>query len=182
MLRRHILAIAIAIVIIVVVAGALLPSAPVGRGGRGFFSPDTLATKVQSEMLVCDRVVWRSSYISFEYPLVEYNVRKRYWSQRAVSEPRWIVLFHWSYNTKGGYSQLSRELSGRGQSWIEWSERHPDMAKILWPYVLSLLRAPSASIAGYPVDSEIVAVNLLFRARNIAGIKELKDLIDEAKI
>jgi hypothetical protein len=49
-------------------------------------------------------------------------------------------MFEWSPGTRDGESALQRELFWRRESWIEWSEKHPELAAVLWPRVLSLLR------------------------------------------
>ncbi|GMV84070.1 MAG: hypothetical protein AMXMBFR7_52540 [Planctomycetota bacterium] len=112
-------------------------------GGRGFFSPDTLEYRSQSERTVfaTEIPLYRSAYRYDAHELVDYLVAKGYWSPRPASEPRWIFLFHWNRSWKDGASGFHRRFFWRKDLWIEWTEKHPERAAEVWPHVLELLRA-----------------------------------------
>lgn len=116
-------------------------------GGRGFFSPDTLEYRTQSErlILVAEIPVYRSAYRYDSHELIDYLVAKEYWSPQPAPEPRWIFLFHWNRSWKDGESGFHRRLFWRKDFWIEWTEKHPERAAEVWPRVLELLRTDGES-------------------------------------
>jgi hypothetical protein len=67
-----------------------------GRGGRGFFSPDTLDSRSQSEILLpLTRLpLYRSWFHYDRAPLVDYLVGKGYWSPRQAPPTKWIGTFN----------------------------------------------------------------------------------------
>ncbi|MBE7464613.1 MAG: hypothetical protein HS116_14140 [Planctomycetes bacterium] len=126
-----------------------------GLGGRGFFSPDTLEYRSQSERTVfaTEIPLYRSAFRYDSHELVNYLVEKGYWSPRPASEPRWIFLFHWNRNWKDGESCFHRSFFWRKDFWMEWTEKHPERAAEVWPQVLELLRAGrDAEVARLLVD------------------------------
>jgi hypothetical protein len=119
-----------------------------GRGGRGFFSPDTLETKTQREHLipVVNIPIWRSSFQVHRQELVTFLISEGYWSPTANDSPRWIIAFHWNDQWRDGETRLHRELS-RGEDWIAWTKEHPLMAEVIWPQLIDVLQDPTASPA-----------------------------------
>jgi hypothetical protein len=114
-----------------------------GRGGRGFFSPDTLLYRTQSEALLplTEIPLYRSRYSYHQPLLVQYLVAQGLWAPRVVSKPRWFLAFHWNDQWSGGTNSWNKELSWRGQGWVTWSQQYPDIAAEMWPLVLETLRA-----------------------------------------
>lgn len=133
---------------VVVVLPCVILFSFLNDGGLAYFSPDTFEIRSQSEITlpILNTPVYRSSYSyrdnSFE--LVEYLVAKGYWSPRETDEPRWILLFHWNDAWRDGDTQWYRDVN-RSNEWIEWTEKHPDIARVLWPAVLSFLRSDEGS-------------------------------------
>jgi hypothetical protein len=118
-------------------------------GGLGFFSPDTLDAYVQAEILLPGTrlPIFRSPPKHFRYPVVSYLVDKGYWAPRASGSPSWLSLYHTNAQWSDGKSDLYRELRWRGDEWIDWSKRYPDLAADLWPRVLSKLRTGNTARA-----------------------------------
>jgi hypothetical protein len=135
--RKSITALLLAVVAVAYVAGFAF-----GRGGRGFFSPDSLDNRTQSEILLplTELPLYRSRYEYHRYPLTNYLVGKGYWSARAAESPRWVSTFHWNEQWHDGTAPFHKELGWRVQDWITWSEAHPDIAADFWPRVLRIMR------------------------------------------
>jgi hypothetical protein len=108
-------------------------------GGRGFFSPDTLQMRTQAETRSC----W-SEFAYHRPKLVEFLIAEGYWSPVEAAEPRWIETFHWNRQWRGGTGQLQKELSWRGENWIQWTNNNRQLAAMLWPRVLRGLRSTNA--------------------------------------
>jgi hypothetical protein len=159
-------------------------------GGRHFFSPDTLETKFQSErlLLYSEIPVYRSEYKHYHWELVDYLVARKYWAPRVVETPRWIATDHSNEQWKDGQSIMHREFSWRGKSWIEWTERNPDVAEVAWPLVLKVLRS------GKPYSDDAAAwiityarhardknefLEALKSERDLANIFPLDDLLKD---
>lgn len=124
-------------------------------GGVGHFSPDTLDYKTRSHDILCWPTYHRTK-------LTEYLIEKDFWSPHPTSSPRWILMFEWWPGTRDGDLGLHRELTGsKGDEWIEWSEKHPERAAVLWPQVITLLRAD-------PDGGPREAVELLWTAQRRA--------------
>jgi hypothetical protein len=120
-----------------------VPACLWGRGGRGFFSPDTLQAKTQHEWvipLVCIPVL-RTPFSHHTPELVEYLVAQGYWSPRDADDPLWLFTFHWNVGWHGGYAYFYKWLFWRQKDWIAWTRDHPDIAAEFWPQVLEHLRA-----------------------------------------
>ena len=145
-----------------------------GRGGRGFFSPDTLECRTQLEWLIplTEVPLYRGPYSRHRWLIVDYLVAQGLWSKSDVREPRWLFTFQWNQQWRDGQSQLQRELAWRGKEWVQWSEDNPELAKILWPRVLSALRKPGTTGTH---DAEI----LLFTARGARSVEELEGWLSE---
>jgi hypothetical protein len=139
------------------------------RGGLGWFCPHTLEYQTQSEWTVLNGnvVIYRSQRRSTEYPFVDYLVREGYIAPVNCGEcPRWHPMFHWNRSWRDGYALLHRALRGH-ESLIEWSERHPDCARILWPEGFRLLRSDD------PIDREI-GEYILYIGRRFDSVDELR--------
>jgi hypothetical protein len=117
-------------------------SAKWGRGGRLFFSPDTLQSKSQSELLLppTSIPVYRSGYTYSQYPLVAYLISKGYWKPSESGPARWLPMGQWNDMWRDGESTLFRALTRRTDLLTQWSEDHPDIAAAMWPYVLEQIR------------------------------------------
>ncbi len=142
-------------------------------GGRGFFSPDTLEWKAQSEILLplTETPIYRSFYRTHRSQLVNYLITKGYWSTRNTDNPRWVFMYRWNEQWRDGDSELHRQMtSHRGQRWVEWSDSHPDLAAVLWPRVLSELR-------GDADDPQSRAVEFMRMAQASETIKQYEELI-----
>jgi hypothetical protein len=135
--RKSIAAVGVGVVVAAYVAGLAF-----GRGGRAFFSPDSLDNRTQSEILLplTELPLYRSRYVYYRYPLTDYLVSKGYWSARATDSPQWVSMFHWNEQWRDGYSTFHREFASRGGEWIKWSDAHPDIAGDLWGRVLRMMR------------------------------------------
>jgi hypothetical protein len=151
-----------------------LAAATCGRGGRGFFSPDTLECRTQSEWLIpLTRIpLYRGPGSTHRWPIVDYLVTQGWWAKADTSNPRWLPTFQWNQQWNDGESQFHRELGWRGDAWITWSNENPDMAKALWPKMLTALRQPGAA-------SVSVAADLLFTAQHARSVEEFERLLSE---
>lgn len=111
-------------------------------GSLCFFSPDSLESRYQSEILLPGSgvPVYKSGFKAKNSRLVEYLIQKGYWSRAAVTTPRWIMTGHFNPKWKDGQSHLHSELYWHDDEWIQWSEQNPDKAAALWPQVLAILR------------------------------------------
>jgi hypothetical protein len=132
-----------ALLCVAAVAAAYIAGFTAGRGGRGFFSPDSLQYRTQSEALLPPTRVplFRSPYSYHQPPLVQYLVAEGLWAPREAPRPRWVPSFRWNRQWSGGTNELHKELSWRGQTWVDWSKQHPDVAAEMWPLLLKSLRA-----------------------------------------
>lgn len=112
------------------------------KGGRGFFSPETLQSRSQSEILFAPPGIplYRSAYDYHQLEMVKFLIDEGYWKPIETAEPRWIVLFHWNEMWRDGYSDFYRQFISSKHYWMEWSKTHPQEAAKFWPRVLELLR------------------------------------------
>jgi hypothetical protein len=122
-------------------------------GARGYFSPDSLESRVQAE----SRLVWWGFHY-YQYPLAEYLIKKGYWSPK-LGEPRWIETYHWNYAWRGGQSRLHKEMGWRAEEWIDWSESNSLVAGAAWPRVLDALRSDDPNVRDE-------ATSIMYAARN----------------
>ena len=146
------------------------------RGGRGYFSPDTLECRTHSEWLLplvsVEVPLYRGPSSTHRWPIVDYLVAQGLWSKSDATDPRWLPTFHWNQRWSDGESQFHRELGWNGDSWIGWSKAHPDMAAALWPKVLATLREPGVT----DVDH---AAMLMRAAQQADGVVEFEMLAAE---
>jgi hypothetical protein len=145
--------------------GVYLFSTAYGRGGRGFFSPDTFQFKTQSEILLppTELPLYRSAFEYHEKPdLVAYLVAQGYWVPIQTEEPNWIAVFKWNTQWRDGEMQLYRYMN-QPSEWIEWTEANPTVARVMWPKVLSILRR--GITAGYAED-------IMRKAKQSSSLKE----------
>ena len=155
-------------------AAVYLASAGCGRGGRGYFSPDTLDCRTHSEWLVpLTRIpVYRGTSSTHRYAAVDWLIAQGFWSKSDAWDPRWLPTFQWNEQWKDGQSQFHRELGWRGEAWVQWSKDNPEMAKALWPRVLTALRRPGVT---HTAD----ASDLMFTAQYARSVEEFEKLADE---
>ncbi len=121
-----------------------------GRSGAiGFFSPDSLEYRSQSERLLLGTEIplYRSPYEYHEHELVKYLTSKGYWTPRETDSPRWFVLFHWNQMWRDGESTFHRRFFWKTDRWIDWSNKNPDQAAKFWPHILELLRSGDEDLA-----------------------------------
>ena len=151
-----------------IVVFAFLCLGPVSPGGRQFFSPDSLEVRSQSELLLVglEIPVYRSGFSRHRFELTDFLITNGYWQTRCLDEPRWILVNHWNALWRDGHSMLLRELSLRGSDWIAWSRTHPDLASVVWPQVLELLRNVAE-------ESEEQVVLFLWHARYSVSVDDL---------
>lgn len=147
------------------------------EGGRGFFSPDTLETKWQRERVLwfTHLPVYRSTFSYHRYELVEYLISKGYWTPLDVDEPRWMSVFHWNRQWKGGTGDIPRFLGWRGQRWIDWSEADPEAAKVMWPRVLDVLRSEDGNAMSRFAE-------LMWEAERCSNLGEVNAKMRELKL
>lgn len=126
-------------------------------GGRGFFSPDTLEYRSQSEVLCLGTEIplIRGSFEYHEHELVKFLVNKGYWQPKEVDQPRWIALFHWNHMWRDGESSFHRQFFWKKTQWVDWTNKNPEEAAQFWPRILELLRA----------GDEVQAVEMLYEVR-----------------
>ena len=113
------------------------------KGGRTFFSPDTLETKSQSETLLflTSVPIYRSSYQYHRYELVDFLIAEGYWTPSAAPSPRWLGTNRSNAQWRDGQSPIHREFAWFADDWIAWTQAHPELAAVLWPLVLEELRS-----------------------------------------
>jgi hypothetical protein len=141
-----------------------------GGGQRGFFSPDTLETKTQNEVLLFRELpVFRSSYTRGRYKLVDYLIEEGYWRPLETEHPRWMGTFHSNVRWRDGYSHIHRELSWKASWWREWTEENREIAGVLWPAVLATLRADEDTYEAASVAEDLM---LLVRARMPSTVED----------
>lgn len=130
------------------VAGVLFLLFSCSKGGLGYFSPDTFQMRTQSEILcaplspLVEFPIYRSAFHAREepYELVTYLVEKSYWEPVETDQPTWVLMFHWNNRWRDGESVLYRYMTYTPDFWIEWSEANPELAQVLWPKVLEIIR------------------------------------------
>ncbi|MEZ6069120.1 MAG: hypothetical protein R3C10_02375 [Pirellulales bacterium] len=146
-----------------------------GRGGRGYFSPDTLRMRTQREFLIplVNVPVWRSRYDVHQQPLVTFLKEEGYWSPTNNEPPRWILAFHWNDHWWDGDLLWHKELV-RDEFWIQWTIEHPDMARVVWPLVIQTLRTQP--------DGEHYAGNILRCASVTENTREFELLISGGRL
>jgi hypothetical protein len=143
--------------VLVLAYGTLVPV-----GGQGEFSPDTLESRSRAEA----RLVWWG-HTYHRGRLVQYLVDRGYWAPRVVERPRWIEMFHWNRRWRDGESELHKEIGWRASAWIEWTESHPELAAVVWPRVLTTLRADDRGAA-------TTAAVMLTVAKDVADAAEFE--------
>jgi hypothetical protein len=156
---------------VLVLAGMALTvyglAAAFGRGGRGYFSPDTLELYGHSELLI----PWTNISIYHGRPehhsslLADHLVARGYWTRSVVAEPRWVLMFRWNQQWKDGQSSLHREIVWRAEFWVKWTDENPTLARAMWPRVLAMLRTSG--------DAENTA-HLMYAAARATNVAEFE--------
>lgn len=163
---------AIAFCLLSLVVGGIYGSSYMwGRGGRGYFSPDTLDTKTQSEWLIplTKIPVYRSSFEYHKNDLSQFLIDEEYWKPNEKENPKWISSFHWNMQWHDGESQLHRQLTSRSDDWITWTMANPQFAKLVWPHVLTLLRDGGG---------ESLVLSILLHAQGASDVEGLRLLLE----
>ncbi|HEX5104934.1 MAG TPA: hypothetical protein VFV87_14035 [Pirellulaceae bacterium] len=129
-------------VISIAILGCILLLLCPSFGSIHYFSPDTLQSRYQVEKLFPGtRIpIYRSGYRESESQLVDYLIRKGHWKPIATKSPRWVLTSHSNSQWKDGQSYVHKEFFWRDEKWVDWSEKNPKRAAVLWPQVLSILR------------------------------------------
>ena len=111
-------------------------------GGRGQFSPDSLEYRSQSEVLLwgTKQSVYQSRWRYHNHTLIQFLVNNGYWHYSDIAENRWIFLFHSNSQWRDGESSFHRAFFWKDDFWIEWTNKQPEQAAVLWPRVLESLR------------------------------------------
>ncbi|MBM4072802.1 MAG: hypothetical protein FJ271_28325 [Planctomycetes bacterium] len=132
-------------------------------GGRGFFSPDTLEYRSQSEILCrgTELPLFRGPSKYHEHELVKFLVDKGYWQAREVNSAQWIFLFQWNHMWRDGESSFHRQFFWKKAHWIEWTDKNPEEASRFWPRILEMLRG----------DNEEKAVEMLYEKQYGAAFR-----------
>src|SRR5262245_18059651 len=112
-------------------------------GGRGAFSPDTLAYRVQSEVLLYGTTVpvFQSRWRNHDHELVKFLIDMGHWKPAETNTPRWLFLFQSNSMWRDGESSLHRAFFWKREFWIEWTNKHPKQAAAFWPCILDLQRS-----------------------------------------
>lgn len=145
-----------------------------GRGGQGEFSPDTLEARTQREYLIplTEIPIYRGSFERTRWPIADFLVTNGYWSAAKSAEPCWMETFRWNRQWRDGESTLYRELVWHGDQWIQWTKDHPDLAKLMWPRLLEVLRGSHNTAASSPEA-------VLFGAQSSSTPAEYKALLGD---
>lgn len=132
----------LSVVLIGVLVAVYLVSWEFGRGSLGYFSPDTLETHSQREILIpgSEVPIYRSFPQVHRYKLVSYLIEHGYWTPRPLTKPL-MPLYRWNRQWKDGHTDIVRQFSWKSDDWIEWTQQNEAMADVLWPNVLTLLRS-----------------------------------------
>lgn len=141
-------------------------------GGLHDFSPDTLETSSRSEILLplTDLPIYRSPRSSYRYDLVQYLIEYGYWSPVPESGSP-IRVSRWNTQWRDGQSDLHRQFAWYADDWIAWTEQHPELADVLWPEVLAMLRSED--------DLRLMRVqHLMWAGRTATTVDEYNALIE----
>lgn len=127
--------------IIALMAGTYGLCSQYGRGARIWFSPDTLETLVQRELVlpIFEVPIYRSRVEASERTLILYLVDGGYWTPQ-YSDKSPILIERWNMQWRGGESAFVSAL-WRDRELIEWTEKHPEFARQFWPEVLNRMRS-----------------------------------------
>jgi hypothetical protein len=119
-----------------------------GRGGLGYFSPDTLEYRTQSEWTVAfgEVPVYRSRLAVRRNALLEMLQAEGYVVPIATAEPHWLCVMHW--NDAWRYvnsSTVHKILMSRQEEMIAWTREYPACARVYWPEAFRLMRSDRVS-------------------------------------
>lgn len=115
------------------------------RGARTFFSPHTLESFGQSEVLLpfTDVPIYRSAPGDpYHFKLVAFLVEREYWSPSRNAEvtEKLLLTSRWNYQWLDGQSNFHKEFTTRAEKWMSWTDDNPEIAARLWPEVLASIR------------------------------------------
>jgi hypothetical protein len=138
----------------------------IGRCTRGEFSADTLQCRYREVWLLplTDIPLYRSSCEYSQNEMTLYLVDRGYWSPRDVPEPHWIDIYRYDGLWR---SMLQHNVFRDPERWIEWTERNPRVAAVIWPHVLTVLRDEK-------YGDEAYAVSLLLFAYTVHDLREFE--------
>ena len=136
-----------------------------GRGGRTFFNPDSLETCSQGEYLVpiVELPIARLPYSYYRYPLTEYLITEGLWTPMRTDHPRWELVNHWNEQWRDGHADLHKEFGWNSEHWIEWTKANPEIAEIMWPEMLTILRRDAFD-----------AVQIMYSAEHAKTVEEYR--------
>jgi hypothetical protein len=112
------------------------------------FSPDVFQHRMYHCYLLMGTRITRKVYESKKWALDEYLHKKGFNPPSDRSEPRWwcVQSFRSPTRDRGATGDAYFVCISLGtypserDHWIPWSEKHPDIAQVLWPQVVALLR------------------------------------------
>jgi len=171
MKTRVVIAILLSCIAAAGVAAGYLYCSLRARGARTFFSPDTFQVRAQSEVLLPRTYIplYRSPFEYWDetYDLAAYLVTEGYWLPIETDEPRWVLMKHWNNQWHDGDTTLHRYMRN-SHEWIKWTEANPELARVLWPNVLSTLRGTRGGHA---------AAYVMLHARESSTVDEFRNRV-----
>ncbi|MEM9251991.1 MAG: hypothetical protein AAGB29_06545 [Planctomycetota bacterium] len=140
--RRKFKLLSIAVALALIAFVAFVSALAFGRGSRGFFDPYSLRGSNQIELLIpaVNLPIFRGLNEEVPtYQLVEYLQDEGLWEPSAEQSGR-LLMYRWNLQWRDGQSMLYAALNMHTNRWIEWSEDSPEIAQVMWPEVLEILR------------------------------------------
>jgi len=112
------------------------------------FSPDAFQHRMYHRYSFMGRPITRKIYEDKKWALDEYLHRKGLIPPSDLGEPRWWLVQCFDHGRSDwgslgkGYDICLRlqTFPSERDYWVPWSEKHPDIAKVLWPQVVVALR------------------------------------------
>lgn len=52
-----------------------------------------------------------------------------------------MLTGRWNKQWRDGQADIHRQFGSQAEFWIDWTDKHPDVANRLWPVVLRILRS-----------------------------------------
>lgn len=131
----------IAFLFIIAVVGGLLGTAT--RGGRAYFSPDTLELRTQTEitLLFGKLPIYRSSLDLSDNAVLTYIRDERFVAPKPTAQQRWLLVFHQNGAWKDGFTYLYLPLYSHRDSILEWCREDRQRAELYWSKGFRYLRS-----------------------------------------
>ena len=135
----------IAIFVVFALTGCVLLYATSGRGGLGYFSPQTLEYCTQGERSIFGIPIYRSLCEQHDNGLIRLLIDDGYVKPDHESTAHWETVFHWNDSWRDGEGWLYHMLIRNRDAMIDWTLAHPESAKIFWPELFRHLRSTDPS-------------------------------------